>query len=64
MSITMIARQAQGIRTGEVIDKIVEDAYLMRVDNRVTQVPPTRTRDHGHHEATSRSPADGGHNRP
>jgi hypothetical protein len=35
MSITAIARQAQGIRTGEVIAKLVEDAYFMRVDNRV-----------------------------
>jgi hypothetical protein len=39
MSITTIACQAQGIRTGEVIAKLVEDTYLMRVDNRVTQVP-------------------------
>jgi hypothetical protein len=35
MSITAIARQAQGIRTGEVIAKLAEDAYFMRVDNRV-----------------------------
>jgi hypothetical protein len=35
MSITTIACQAQGIRAGEVIAK------LMRVDNRVTQVPPS-----------------------
>jgi hypothetical protein len=40
MSISMIARQAQGIRVGEVIYKLAEDAYFMRVDNRVTQVPP------------------------
>jgi hypothetical protein len=40
MSITTIARQAQGMRTGEVIAKLAEDAYFMRVDNRVTQVPP------------------------
>jgi hypothetical protein len=40
MSITTIARQAQGMRAGEVIAKLVEDAYFMRVDNRVTQVPP------------------------
>jgi hypothetical protein len=33
----------------------------MRVDNRVTQVPPLRTRE-ADHEATSRSPADNGHN--
>jgi hypothetical protein len=63
MSITTIARQAQGIRAGEVITKLDEDAYFMRVDNRVTQVPPLRTRDSRHHEATSRSPADGGRNR-
>jgi hypothetical protein len=42
MSITTIARQAQGMRTGEVITKLAEDAYFMRVDNRVTQVPPVR----------------------
>jgi hypothetical protein len=35
MSITTIARQAQGMRTGEVIAKLAEDAYFMRVDNRV-----------------------------
>jgi hypothetical protein len=40
MSITMIARQAQGMRAGEVIAKLAEDAYFMRVDNRVTHVPP------------------------
>jgi hypothetical protein len=40
MSITTIVRQAQGIRAGEVIAKLAEDAYFMRVDNRVTQVPP------------------------
>jgi hypothetical protein len=34
----------------------------MRVDNRVTQVPPLRTRE-ADHEATSRSPADNGRNR-
>jgi hypothetical protein len=34
----------------------------MRVDNRVTQVPPVRTHEPRHHEATSRSPADGGRN--
>jgi hypothetical protein len=53
MSITMIARQAQGMRAGEVIAKLAEDAYFMRVDNRVTQVPPLRTRE-ADHEATSR----------
>jgi hypothetical protein len=41
MSITTIARQAQGIRAGEFITKLAEDAYFMRVDNRVTQVPPS-----------------------
>jgi hypothetical protein len=40
MSITTIARQAQGMRAGEVIAKLAEDTYFMRVDNRVTQVPP------------------------
>jgi hypothetical protein len=59
MSITVIARQAQGIRAGEVIAKLVEDAYFMRVDNKVNQPPPARNRDN---EATSRS-ADLGHNR-
>jgi hypothetical protein len=43
MSITAIARQAQGIRAGEVIAKLAEDAYFMRVDNRVTQPPPPVT---------------------
>jgi hypothetical protein len=52
MSITAIACQAQGIRAGEVIAKLAEDAYFMRVDNRVTQPPPARNRDN---EATSRS---------
>jgi hypothetical protein len=59
MSITMIARQAQGIRAGEVIAKLAEDAYFIRVDNRVTQPPPARNRDN---EATNHS-ADLGHNR-
>jgi hypothetical protein len=59
VSITAIARQAQGIRAGEVIAKLAEDAYFMRVDNRVTQPPPVRNRDN---EATSRS-ADLGRNR-
>jgi hypothetical protein len=58
MSITAIARQAQGIRAKEVIAKLAEDAYFMRVDNRVNQPPPARNRDN---EATSRS-ADLGHN--
>jgi hypothetical protein len=52
MSITAIARQAQGIRAGEVIAKLAKDAYFMQVDNRVTQPPPVRNRDN---EATSRS---------
>jgi hypothetical protein len=52
MSITAIARQAQGIRAGEVIAKLAEDSYFMRVDNRVNQPPPARNRDN---EATSRS---------
>jgi hypothetical protein len=59
MSITAIARQAQGICAGEVIAKLAEDDYFMRVDNRVNQPPPTRNRDN---EATSRS-ADLGRNR-
>jgi hypothetical protein len=54
MSITMIARQAQGMRVGKVIAKLAEDAYFMRVDNRVTQVPPVRNRQQNN-EATSRS---------
>jgi hypothetical protein len=52
VSIRAIALQAQGIRAGEVIAKLAEDAYFMRVDNRVNQPPPTRPRDN---EATSRS---------
>jgi hypothetical protein len=59
MSITAIARQAQGIRAGKVIAKLAEDAYFMRVDNRVNQPPPARNRDN---EATSCS-ADLGRNR-
>jgi hypothetical protein len=59
MSITAITRQAQGIRAGEVIAKLAEDAYFMWVHNRVTQPPPARNRDN---EATSRS-ADLGRNR-
>jgi hypothetical protein len=59
MSTTVIAHQAQGIRAGEVIAKLAEDAYFMRVDNRVNQPPPARNRDN---EATSRS-ADLGRNR-
>jgi hypothetical protein len=56
MSITVIARQAQGIHAGEVIAKLAEDAYFMRVDNRVSQPPPARHRDN---EATSRSANNG-----
>jgi hypothetical protein len=52
MSITAIAHQARGIRAGEVIAKLAEDAYFMRVDNRVTQPPPARNRDN---EVTCRS---------
>jgi hypothetical protein len=59
MSISAIARQAQGIRTGEVISKLAEEAYFMRVNNRVNQPPPARPRDN---EATSRS-ANNGPNR-
>jgi hypothetical protein len=55
MSVTAIARQAQGIRAGEAIAKLAEDAYFMRVN----QPPPARNRDN---EATSRS-ADLGRNR-
>jgi hypothetical protein len=62
MSITMIARQAHGMRVGEVIAKFTEDAYFMRVDNRVAQVPPVRNRQPDN-EATSLSLADNGHNR-
>jgi hypothetical protein len=43
MSITAIACQAQGIRAGEVITKLAEDASFMGVDNRVTQPPPPGT---------------------
>jgi hypothetical protein len=59
MSITMIARQAQGMRAGQVVAKLAEDAYFMRVNTRVAQPPPVRNRDN---EATSRS-ADIGRNR-
>jgi hypothetical protein len=62
MSISRIAHQDQGIRAGEVIPKLAKDAYLMRVDNRVTQVPPPGTREHENHEATSCTPANE-HNR-
>jgi hypothetical protein len=59
MSITTIARQAQGMRAGQVIAKLAEDAYFMRVNTRVAQPPPIRNRDN---KATSRS-ADLGRNR-
>jgi hypothetical protein len=49
------------MRAGQVIAKLAEDAYFMRVDNRVTQVPPVRNRQQDN-EATSRS-ADIGRNR-
>jgi hypothetical protein len=62
MTITMIARQAQGIRAGEVIANLAEDAYFMRVDNRVTQEPPLRIREPDNHEATSHSPTNNGRN--
>jgi hypothetical protein len=58
MSITTIARQAQGMRAGQVIAKLAEDAYFMRVNNRVAQAPPVRNRDD---EATNHS-ADIGRN--
>jgi hypothetical protein len=58
MSITTITRQAQGMRAGQVIAKLTEDAYFMRVNTRVAQRPPVRNRDN---EATSRS-ADIGRN--
>jgi hypothetical protein len=60
MSITTIARQAQGMCAGQVIAKLAEDAYFMRVNNRVTQAPPVRNRQHDN-GATSRS-ADIGRN--
>jgi hypothetical protein len=63
MSITTIARQAQGMHAGEVISKLAEDAYFMRVYNKVAQVPPIRTRQPDNNQATSRSPADNGRNR-
>jgi hypothetical protein len=49
------------MRAGEVIAKLTEDAYFMRVDNRVTQMPPVRNRQQDN-EATSCS-ADIGRNR-
>jgi hypothetical protein len=61
MSITTIACQTQRMHAGEVIAKLAEDAYFMRVDKRVTHVPPVRNRQQDN-EATSRS-ADIGRNR-
>jgi hypothetical protein len=49
------------MRAGEVIAKLTEHAYFMRVDNKVTQVPPVRNRQQDN-EATSRS-VDIGRNR-
>jgi hypothetical protein len=62
MSITTIARQAQGMRAGQVIAKLEEDAYFMPVDNRVAQPPPPPPARNRDSEATSRS-ADLGRNR-
>jgi hypothetical protein len=59
MSITTIARRAQGMRAGQVIAKLAEDAYFVRVNTRVAQPPPVRNRDN---EATSPS-VDLGRNR-
>jgi hypothetical protein len=59
MSITTIARQAQGMRVGQVIAKLAEDAYFMRVNTRVAPPPPVRNHDN---KATSCS-ADIGRNR-
>jgi hypothetical protein len=50
------------MHAGEVIAKLAEDAYFIRVNNRVTQAPPLRTREVDH-EATSRSPVDNDRNR-
>jgi hypothetical protein len=44
MSITTIARQAQGMRAGEVIAKLAEDAYFMRVDNSHSSASPQNSR--------------------
>jgi hypothetical protein len=40
------------MRAGQVIAKLAQDAYFMRVDNRVTQVPPVKNRQQDN-EATS-----------
>jgi hypothetical protein len=42
----------QGMRARQVIAKLAEDAYFMRVNTRVAQPPPAKNRDN---EATSRS---------
>jgi hypothetical protein len=47
------------MRAGQVIAKLTEDAYFMRVNTRVAQPPPVRNRDN---KATSRS-AEIGRNR-
>jgi hypothetical protein len=47
------------MRAGQVITKLAEDAYFMRVNTRVAQPPPVRNRNN---EGTSRS-ADLGRNR-
>jgi hypothetical protein len=52
MSITTIARQTQGMRVGQVITKLAEDAYFIRVNTRVAQPPPVRNHDN---EGTSRN---------
>jgi hypothetical protein len=49
------------MRAGEVVAKLIEDAYFMRGYNRVAQVPPVRNRQQDN-EAISRS-ADIGRNR-
>jgi hypothetical protein len=41
MSITTIARQAQGMRAGEVIAKLAEDAYFMRVEIELLKCLPS-----------------------
>jgi hypothetical protein len=43
MYITTITCQAQGMRTGQVIAKLAEDAYFMRVNTRVAQPPLSGT---------------------
>jgi hypothetical protein len=43
MSITTIAHQVQGMRTGEVITKLAEDSYFMQVDKGSLKFPPLGT---------------------